>query len=139
MCVNKNRVYFWDLSCTQGIKTIMPDLASISDLRINPSLVTVIKPAGKDKCTVFFAGQSAVDGGFLVNQSADEVTDIISQPQIRQSAEELLKALDAAWQPLNDLATWANEQGHPYSGTTFYQQTEDLRAALNGETEEENA
>lgn len=116
----------------------MPDLASISNLHINPALVIAVKPVGKKQCTVFFAGQSAVDGGFLVNQSTEEVMDIIGQPQVRTAAENLLKALDAAWQPLNDLATWANDQGRPYSGPTFFAQTEALRAALDGEQEPED-
>lgn len=116
----------------------MPRQVQISDkLFVNPELVAAIKESSKSSCSVFLSGQSARDGGFLVDRSADDVRADLDGPDLREVAQNLLDALDAAWEPLNDLATWANEQGRPYDGPSFYAATEALRKALGHEVPEE--
>jgi hypothetical protein len=43
---------------------------------INPAKVTVIKANGKDSCTLWVRGQSAMDG-FVLDYSADEVVELL--------------------------------------------------------------
>ena len=40
---------------------------------VDPDLVAVIKATGIDECALFTAGQSAIDGGFHIPYSAEEV------------------------------------------------------------------
>lgn len=44
---------------------------------VQPSLVAIIKSAGDGKCSVFTAGQSATDGGFLIDEEAIDVAEKI--------------------------------------------------------------
>lgn len=46
---------------------------------INPNLIAVIKSVGDGKCALFTAGQSAADGGFLVDYDADELAEEIEK------------------------------------------------------------
>jgi hypothetical protein len=43
---------------------------------INPAKVTVIKANGKDSCTLWVRGQSAMDG-FVLDYPADEVVELL--------------------------------------------------------------
>lgn len=117
----------------------MPRQVQISDkLSVNPELVAAVKEISKSECAVFLSGQSADDGGFVINQPADGVRAAISDPDLREVAQKLLDALDAAWQPLNDLVTWAYDQKHPYEGPSWYAQVEALRQALHPEEQAHN-
>ena len=42
---------------------------------VDPDLVAVVKATGKKQCALFTAGQSAVDEGFTVPYSAEEVVE----------------------------------------------------------------
>lgn len=56
------------------------ELIEISDgLFIQPGKVIAVKAHGEDaeSCTVFMSGQSAVDGGFLIDRDFDEVVEDI--------------------------------------------------------------
>jgi hypothetical protein len=55
-------------------------------LWIQPRKVTAVKKAGKDQCSIFVSGQSAVDGGFLVDKDVEDVVDEINDEL--QNAEE---------------------------------------------------
>jgi hypothetical protein len=46
-------------------------------LFVNPKLIAVVKSLGDDQCAIFTPGQSATDGGFLVNRSGLEVAETI--------------------------------------------------------------
>lgn len=48
------------------------------DLWVRPSLVAAVKRFDEGKCTVFIAGQSAVDGGFLIDRDADSVVEDVN-------------------------------------------------------------
>src|SRR5262249_12461103 len=41
---------------------------------VNPELVAVVKGMGGEKCALFTVGQSAVDEGFAIPYSAEEVS-----------------------------------------------------------------
>jgi hypothetical protein len=43
---------------------------------INPAKVTVIKANGKDSCTLWVRGQSAMDG-FVLDYSAEDVVELL--------------------------------------------------------------
>ena len=49
----------------------------IEGVWVDPRHVAVVKRVGDDKCALFTSGQSAVDGGFLIERSAEEVVDEI--------------------------------------------------------------
>lgn len=112
------------------------NLVQISDeLSINPEVVGAVKAsADGKKCSVFLSGQSAIDGGFLVDKSKEDVEGILREPQdrIKNAAQALLDALDAAHDALQELSTFGNDNGSPYSGPSFFDETEELRAALGG-------
>lgn len=42
---------------------------------VDPELIAVVKAVGKDKCAIFTPGQSAIDGGFLLDRPAVEVAE----------------------------------------------------------------
>jgi hypothetical protein len=44
---------------------------------VQPALVAVVKKAGDGKCAIFTAGQSATDGGFVIDEEAVEVAEKI--------------------------------------------------------------
>jgi hypothetical protein len=46
-------------------------------LWVNPKLVAVIKDVGDERCAIFTPGQSATDGGFLVDRPIAEVVEEI--------------------------------------------------------------
>ena len=52
---------------------------------VNPRKVAVIKEVDKDKCALFTSGQSAVDGGFLIDRPAIEVAEEIANELEEQS------------------------------------------------------
>jgi hypothetical protein len=53
---------------------------------VDPWCVMAIKSAGKGKCSVFLKGQSAMDGGFLIEKDALEAaTDVV---QARRDDDE---------------------------------------------------
>lgn len=49
-----------------------------AELAVQPALVAAVRRIDDDQCAVFTVGQSAVDGGFLVDRAADEVIDDIN-------------------------------------------------------------
>lgn len=107
----------------------------LDSLSLNPELVGAIRSAdGGKKCSVFLAGQSAVDGGFLVDKTKEEVENALREPQdrIKNAAQALLDALDAAHPHMQELSTFGNDNGSPYAGPSFFDETEELRAALEG-------
>jgi hypothetical protein len=114
----------------------MSKQVQISDtLSVNPELVTAVQELpDKSQCTVFISGQP---GGLLVDRPANDVRADIGEPDLHEVAQKLLDALDAAWQPLNDLSTWAAENGNPYDGPSFFEPTQDLRRALGHEVPED--
>lgn len=50
--------------------------------------ITCIKAAGDKQTTVWVTGQSAVDGGFLVDMPFDEVMDLITGEEDGDEPEE---------------------------------------------------
>lgn len=59
-------------------------------LFVDPWQVCVVKRVGDGQCAVFMKGQSAIDGGFLVNKDALEVaTDVIEARQDDDETEEV--------------------------------------------------
>jgi hypothetical protein len=46
---------------------------------VNPELVAVVKETGDDECALFTQGQSAVDGGFKLDYSAESVAEAIDE------------------------------------------------------------
>jgi hypothetical protein len=56
---------------------------------INPKLVAVVKVADEDTCALFTTGQSAVDGGFTLPFSAEEVTQQINDAEDEEDGESL--------------------------------------------------
>lgn len=51
---------------------------------IQPHKVCGVMTAGKGKCTVFTSGQSAVDGGFLVEKDVEDVVNDINDELLRE-------------------------------------------------------
>lgn len=54
----------------------------------DPELVAVVKTTDKDSCAVFTAGQSAVDGGFTLKYSAEQVAQEVNDALEEQNEEE---------------------------------------------------
>lgn len=104
------------------------------DLTVNPAHVTAVQETSKSQCIVFFSGQPS---RVTIARPAEDVRLDLDGPDIHKVAKNLLDALDAAWQPLNDLSTWAAENGNPYAGPSFFEQTEALRKALGHEASED--
>ncbi len=48
------------------------------DLVVNPKHVAAVKDLGRGKCAVFLVGQSAVDGGFLVDRDWNDVVEEVN-------------------------------------------------------------
>lgn len=48
-------------------------------LWIDPDSVIAVRAGFKGQCTVFMSGQSAVDGGFLVDRDAEDLIDELSE------------------------------------------------------------
>ncbi len=42
---------------------------------VQPSLVALVREVGDNKCALFTAGQSATDGGFLIDKDAVDVAE----------------------------------------------------------------
>ncbi len=51
----------------------LPLLEIDDDLYIQAEKVVAVKGMDECKCALWFAGQSAVDGGFLLNRPAEDV------------------------------------------------------------------
>lgn len=53
----------------------------VEGLFIQPHKVIAVKasPLEEDHCTIFMSGHSAVDGGFVVDRSAEDVVDEIDR------------------------------------------------------------
>lgn len=56
------------------------------DIWVQPRSVAAVKSFDDGKCTVFLKGQSAVDGGFVVERDAESVVD-----DVNSGLEESLK------------------------------------------------
>jgi hypothetical protein len=54
-------------------------LLHIGDQIFNSETIAVVRPIDDEHCTIFTVGQSAIDGGFLINLSADEVEAELSK------------------------------------------------------------
>jgi len=46
---------------------------------VDPELVAVVKVTDKDECALFTVGQSAMDGGFHLDYSAQEVVEQVNE------------------------------------------------------------
>lgn len=57
-------------------------------LFVNPKLVAVVKSVSDDQCAIFTPGQSATDGGFLVNRPGLEVAEIIDDEDDEKEDED---------------------------------------------------
>jgi len=55
---------------------------------VNPELVAVVKVVDKNKCALFTSGQSAVDGGFTVDYSAEEVAEAVNDACVEAEEDE---------------------------------------------------
>ena len=54
-------------------------LIHLGDLIFNSENIAVVRPIDDDQCTIFMVGQSAIDSGFLISMSAEEVEEELSK------------------------------------------------------------
>ncbi len=56
-------------------------LALTDDLAVQPRAIAAVKRSSLEdgKCTVYLRGQSATDGGFLLDMEFDEVLDLVNE------------------------------------------------------------
>jgi hypothetical protein len=54
---------------------------------VQPSKVAAVKDVGDGKCAVFTEGQSAIDGGFLVEGEAVDIADKIDEALAGEDAD----------------------------------------------------
>lgn len=103
------------------------------DFSIQKDHIAVVKASSDGKtCTVFTPGQSAVDGGFTIQEKFSTVMDHILGPDrdVHEAAKALLDVFDRAAPYMQDMAEFAASSKHPYSGPSFANEIEDLRIAL---------
>jgi hypothetical protein len=50
----------------------------VEDFYVNPEMVAVVKVTDKNQCALFTNGQSAMDGGFTLPYSAEEVVESLN-------------------------------------------------------------
>lgn len=55
---------------------------------IAPEHVAMVKKVDKNKCSLFFVGSSAVDGGHLIDYPAEQVAEVITDYLDGEETEE---------------------------------------------------
>lgn len=69
----------------------------LDDQLFNSDLIGSVKPIDDEHCSVFLAGASPIDGGFLLNWSLEEVEEVLSSTEegsLLKMAEDLQKEID---------------------------------------------
>ena len=69
-------------------------LTKIGNAFFQVELIAVVRAVGKKQTNIFIAGQSAVDGGFLIDLPVEKVLDKIDQARYQQAAMDLARAGD---------------------------------------------
>jgi len=71
-------------------------LVDINGVYVNPELVAVVRESSldSDQTVIFTAGQSAVDGGHLIDEDIDVVIEKLNTAQMQMLAERLLADAD---------------------------------------------
>jgi len=62
---------------------------------VESSLVAVVRPVSDDQTVIFTAGQSAADGGHLIDLPCEEVIERLQQVQAHTFASQLLAEVEA--------------------------------------------
>jgi hypothetical protein len=70
-------------------------LIDFNGVYVESSLVAVVRPVNGDQTAIFTAGQSAVDGGHLIDLPCDEVIERLQEIQAHAFAERLLQEIEA--------------------------------------------
>jgi hypothetical protein len=79
----------------------------LDELLINTDLLAVVKPIDDDHCSIFLAGSSPIDGGFLIDLSRDEVMSILESEEpdhLLKMANELKKEIDSSQEDETSMA-----------------------------------
>ena len=71
-------------------------LVDINGVYVNPELVAVVRESSldSDQTVIFTAGQSAVDGGHLIDEDIEIVIESLNTAQMQMLAERLLADAD---------------------------------------------
>lgn len=77
-------------------------LVHFNDDYFNYDHISVVRQAGRDQSIIFTSGQSAIDGGFLIDMSIEDVLDVLEDARVARIAQELNRSSADDDEPVNE-------------------------------------